>query len=300
MAENSISEFDAIEKYRNSQRRILKINLIIFLLVLGVGIPYLTTLDYQTDKGLFVGTFLLIAFAFFRHIASYIWTYQRYEKYFRNNVLDKIIPIYFSGFDYTPEKKQEPEYANQSGLFEGIRFDYVKSQNLINGSTNKGKIEYSKLILKTIDRDSQSKSEFSGGYILAEINPVSSPVFVYPKVQGFALEVSSFFSLVPKEPLVEVGSSEFKKMFNVYSASEDVAKSILTPSVQAIFLSQQKDQLNRFGFKASFINDTLFLSMEKYDDFILDLKKSVKDVQMLKEMLMNLDEQIQFVDSLRG
>lgn len=279
-------------------------NLVLFFLLPAIGIPVM--IKYQDDKLILYGTLLFLIFNFFRHIVVYFRITSKYEAYFRENVVSALI------------KQYNPDYIYEQP--ENIDFDLVREAQLVRQFFDKGKctdyikgnhkgIDFESLQIVIKSKDTKYTEGVDGNLVFDGLflkiqnkRPVNSSIFVFPRHTGWAKKANAMFSLIPSEPVIEVtGNQEFTEKFIVYGNDGDEANKVLTPEMQSTIFDTSKNASNKYYFKLSFIQNHIYLMIEKYDaPYIVSLKKPIGDKAQLSAVLKGLEKQLGFVERLAG
>lgn len=241
-----LPDIQEMEAYRLKKRRVIKLNLWVFLFLLACAL-FITILDYikqifpPNDKG-----FILAAIFFSLFIEGvvaliiYAANKSRYEKFFKENIVEKIVPALIPGVTYKYDDYIPIEIFRKSGLFNKRIGDYLTGQDHFFGKTagmafelswlnnySKTKKTYREYEGKTSVRY-QKSDVFTGIFMIAKLpDHVESPIYIFPTFQEIGKLIkglASSLNVITKPDAPEV---KIKKSLLDPSAVQEIFKDLL-------------------------------------------------------------------------
>lgn len=184
--------------------------------------------------------------------------YNKYHKFFKSEIVRKIIHLINPEYKYDPEKHIEQFEFNRSGIFK-TEADRCMGDDLVVGTIDKTHFKFSEIKAEekhvTRDDDGDKKTEwykiFRGIFFYAEFNKdIQEQTFVLPDKDA---EVSNLLGKEKRESrhhgsLVKLENPEFEEIFSVYGSSQQEARYILTPVMMEAMVNIHKT----YGLKMYF------------------------------------------------
>lgn len=191
----------------------------IFAIIIGIILMLLT------KQILFVFLAIVIAVIY----SGCSRNHRQYTTMFKNDIIKKFIKEYNENLEYEPNSGIDRLTYNK-GEFES--YDLFHSEDLITGTLEDGcKIRMSEV--KTEDETTDSEGN-------TETNTVFHGLFAEVKLQKLIytdMKVrKNSISIFNKKDKIEMDSSQFEKIFNVYSTDKIIAMQLLTSDVMQMLI----------------------------------------------------------------
>ena len=238
--------------------------LLIIFIILMVG----TIFSVITKSFLLIFMALLI-------IALYIAfsrNRRNYTKLFKEKVIRTFVKEYSSTLEYLPSKGIG-KLSYIKGEFE--RPDRFFSEDLITGTLEDGnRISMSEVISEIESRDSDGNVEYLTIFygLFAEIK-LNKTVLANIKIR------KNSFTLIKPKDKIEMDSSEFEKVFNVYGTNPIITMQLLTADVMQM-LMDFKEQ-NRFTPEITINENNMYIRFNTGEVFEANMLKKALDYDTL-------------------
>ena len=238
--------------------------LLIIFIILMVG----TIFSVITKSFLLIFMALLI-------IALYIAfsrNRRNYTKLFKEKVIRTFVKEYSSTLEYLPSKGIG-KLSYIKGEFE--RPDRFFSEDLITGTLEDGnRISMSEVISEIESRDSDGNVEYLTIFygLFAEIK-LNKTVLANIKIR------KNSFTLIKPKDKIEMDSSEFEKVFNVYGTNPIITMQLLTADVMQMLIDFKEQ--NRFTPEITIKENNMYIRFNTGEVFEANMLKKALDYDTL-------------------
>ncbi len=238
--------------------------LLIIFIILMVG----TIFSVITKSFLLIFMALLI-------IALYIAfsrNRRNYTKLFKEKVIRTFVKEYSSTLEYLPSKGIG-KLSYIKGEFE--RPDRFFSEDLITGTLEDGnRISMSEVISEIESRDSDGNVEYLTIFygLFAEIK-LNKTVLANIKIR------KNSFTLIKPKDKIEMDSSEFEKVFNVYGTNPIITMQLLTADVMQMLIDFKEQ--NRFTPEITINENNMYIRFNTGEVFEANMLKKALDYDTL-------------------
>ena len=238
--------------------------LLIIFIILMVG----------TISSVITKSFLLIFMALLI-IALYIAfsrNRRNYTKLFKEKVIRTFVKEYSSTLEYLPSKGIG-KLSYIKGEFE--RPDRFFSEDLITGTLEDGnRISMSEVISEIESRDSDGNVEYLTMFygLFAEIK-LNKTVLANIKIRKNTL------TLIKPKDKIEMDSSEFEKVFNVYGTNPIITMQLLTADVMQMLIDFKEQ--NRFTPEITIKENNMYIRFNTGEVFEANMLKKALDYDTL-------------------
>lgn len=255
---NEISENEELNTAwkgaREKQKRDTKIQTVIFLVsvLLCVGIIY-------KSKYYFIIPFLIMTILFLNIFTSIIMNFlnkdnKKYKELFKTSIIQELIGNFYTNLEYFPLKKMperiygEAKYKEYYNIY--ISDDYIEAK--IN---NKYDIEMGEVL--TQEEHTSTDSDGNTTTTTTTIfHGLFSKITIDKTING-ELKITNNRSWENKKNKLEMDSSEFEKIFDVYSTNKIIGMQLLTADVMEELIEFR----NKTGmyYDITIINNNIYL-----------------------------------------
>jgi len=237
-----------------------------------------------------------------------IVTYQKktqYRQSFKTNVVNEIVRLYNSDWQYQYDSCISQADYERSGLFPH-HVDRYNGDDLVVGEAEKTDFQFSELHTqyKQVTHDSKGRRQehwvtiFKGLFMHADFNKnFSGTTFVLPDTAEklFGAFGQSLQKLSSRGDLVKLENVEFEKLFVVYSSDQVEARYILTPAMMEsmVNLSNRYDGKVFFSFVGSRVYFARSFSSGLFEPNLFSSGVNFDDVKEMFELFGMIESLIQ-------
>ena len=250
-----------LEQARNKATN--RMLLAIFIILMIGTISSVITKSFLLIFGALIVIALYMAFS--RNIRDY-------TKLFKEKVIKRFVKEYSSSLEYLPNKGiSESSYIN--GEFE--KPDRFFSEDLIIGTLEDGnKISMAEVESEIESRDKEGNVEYTTIFygLFSEIK-LDKTILANIKIR------KNTFELIKPKDKVEMDSSEFEKIFNVYGTDPIITMQLLTADVMQM-LMDFKEQ-NRFTPEITINENNMYIRFNTGEVFEANMLKKALDYDTL-------------------
>lgn len=197
---------------------------------------------------------------------------RNYTKLFKEKVIRTFVKEYSSTLEYLPSKGIG-KLSYIKGEFE--RPDRFFSEDLITGTLEDGnRISMSEVISEIESRDSDGNVEYLTIFygLFAEIK-LNKTVLANIKIR------KNSFTLIKPKDKIEMDSSEFEKVFNVYGTNPIITMQLLTADVMQMLIDFKEQ--NRFTPEITINENNMYIRFNTGEVFEANMLKKALDYDTL-------------------
>lgn len=197
---------------------------------------------------------------------------RNYTKLFKEKVIRTFVKEYSSTLEYLPSKGID-KLSYIKGEFE--RPDRFFSEDLITGTLEDGnRISMSEVISEIESRDSDGNVEYLTMFygLFAEIK-LNKTVLANIKIRKNTL------TLIKPKDKIEMDSSEFEKVFNVYGTNPIITMQLLTADVMQMLIDFKEQ--NRFTPEITIKENNMYIRFNTGEVFEANMLKKALDYDTL-------------------
>ena len=233
---------DTLEKARNRAR-----NGIIWITFIMITIG--TILSIMTKSPFFIfGTFLIIAL-----YMGFSKDNKNYINLFKEKVIKTFVKEYSETLEYIPNLGISKQiYRN--GEFEN--FDTFYSEDLIKGTLDGNY----KINMSEVHTEKESKDEDGHTTYYTVFRGLFAEIILDKNVKTKLKIRKDNISLFGKKDKIKMDSSEFEKIFNVYSTDKIIAMQLLTSDIMQMFIEFKEE--NKLTPELTIKDNTLYIRFE--------------------------------------
>lgn len=233
---------DTLEKARNRAR-----NGIIWITFIMITIG--TILSIMTKSPFFIfGTFLIIAL-----YMGFSKDNKNYINLFKEKVIKTFVKEYSETLEYIPNLGISKQiYRN--GEFEN--FDTFYSEDLIKGTLDGNY----KINMSEVHTEKESKDEDGHTTYYTVFRGLFAEIILDKNVKTKLKIRKDNISLFGNKDKIKMDSSEFEKIFNVYSTDKIIAMQLLTSDIMQMFIEFKEE--NKLTPELTIKDNTLYIRFE--------------------------------------
>lgn len=255
------SEFYDLWKNANEEqarnKKVLRIVLIVDLIILMVLFVILKAFNIQLSLLLFA-----IPMLFFMSMVILIIllavlskNQNEYKKYYKENIINRMVENFFDGSDYIPQKGISRYDYDEANYHES--YNIYSSEDYIEGLIdNKNKIELAEVetVEETTKEDSEGNettertTKFHGLFAKIKLNKTTQ--------NNLVISPNSFIKGMGR---LEMDSQEFEAYFDVWSKDKIMGMQMLTSDIMELLVDFRK-KLNR-TFDVRIFEDTIYIRL---------------------------------------
>ncbi len=248
------------ESIRKSARTKLRINVMMFFIVYGVGIPLANHL-WDSNRTLFYVVVIYMMLNVFLQLFIYIRITSGYERFVSTTLMNQLVALKFPGVVYEVDDSEKKKVISESRLF---RFDAALEENdgYFHGTIDGFRFHTFRFYMPF--------REVSG--IFSRINNpqlVNSDVILIKKaskalsgIGELVKELPGVKKLLPEIPELPGVIPELDEYFHIYSETEEAIRTALSEHRVALLQKLAKEQHKLKTLSFSFIEEEIFM----YDD----------------------------------
>ena len=197
---------------------------------------------------------------------------RNYNKLFKEKVIKTFVKEYSSSLEYLSNKGiSELSYIN--GEFE--KPDRFFSEDLIIGTLEDGnKIAMAEVESEIESRDEEGNVEYTTIFygLFAEIK-LDKTILANIKIR------KNTFELIKPKDKVEMDSSEFEKIFNVYGTNQIITMQLLTSDVMQMLIDFKEQ--NKFTLEITIKENNMYIRFDTGEVFEANMLKKALDYDTL-------------------
>lgn len=250
-----------LEQARNKATKGI-MTFIFIITAIGVVLSVITK-SFLFIYGTFIIIILYIAFSGNR---------KKYSKLFKEKVIRTFVKEYSSSLEYLPSKGID-ELSYVKGEFE--RPDRFFSEDLITGTLEDGnRISMSEVESEIESRDSDGNVEYLTVFygLFAEIK-LNKTILANIKIRKNSL------TLIKPKDKIEMDSSEFEKIFNVYGTEPIITMQLLTADVMQMLIDFKEQ--NKFTPEITIKENNMYIRFNTGEVFEANMLKKALDYDTL-------------------
>lgn len=233
---------DTLEKARNRARNGI---ICITFIMITIG----TILSIMTKSPFFIfGTFLIIAL-----YMGFSKDNKNYINLFKEKVIKTFVKEYSETLEYIPNLGISKQiYRN--GEFEN--FDTFYSEDLIKGTLDGNY----KINMSEVHTEKESKDEDGHTTYYTVFRGLFAEIILDKNVKTKLKIRKDNISLFGNKDKIKMDSSEFEKIFNVYSTDKIIAMQLLTSDIMQMFIEFKEE--NKLTPELTIKDNTLYIRFE--------------------------------------
>ncbi len=269
---------NAIVQGRHSKQLISIIILVCFI-VLGIVVAFISD-----GKLIFVSIILLII-----GIVNLIIFNNSYQNRFKNMVIDKIINVYNSNFEYYPNDGFSHEEYNLCHFPEVC--DIYSSEDLI--IDHNSSFRYADILIESKTEDSDGHTyiatEYSGSLAFINIKDCHCEIYLG------GMKKDSF---IKNFQHIKFENDTFNDLFCAYSTNELEAYKILTPDVMEQFVHLKENTYGDIDIRL--LNNKLYIRFLSGDGFVPALFNKKRELNSIISSLAVLEEVVKVMNNVKN
>lgn len=245
----------------------------------------------------------ILALTFAAVFGTYYFLTRGYVSDFKDVVIRPLVRFMDPGLIYEKNGFVREGRFNGSQIFTHAINEYG-GDDLVSGTIEKTKVQFSEICAKYITRGSRSRSEriiFKGLFFIADFNKnFCKKTFVLPdRAESMLGGLGTMFQKMnaARPPLVKLEDPEFEKLFAVYSDDPVESRYILSTSLMQRIVSFKKKSGRKVYL--SFIKSNVYIAIwYRRDLFEPRVFQTMLDFLPIEEYFRDLQLAIGIVDDL--
>lgn len=256
------------EKIRKSARVKLRLNIIMFFVVYGGGIPLANYL-WDSNRTVFYVMVIYLMLNVFLQLFIYVKVTSRYSQFVSKELLSHLVKMKFPEVNYEIDDSKKREVIDESRIFKE-RVILEEDDGYFHGSIEGFRF--------STFRFYQPFREIAGNFSkIKNTSTVGSYVHLMKKgpkalsgLESLTKELPGVKKLLPEVPERVGVIPEIDEYYYVYSETEEAIRTALPESRAAILRNLAKERPKLKGLGVSFIGNKIFL-WDDLDDPLYDL-----------------------------